>query len=138
MQEKIHRAGMVPYRINPHTSQIEMMFMIPSDTKYGGPDPQIAKGRIDPGETAEQAAIREAREELGLYAGQIDGDVHEVGVFMGRTTIFTCKVPYDAMFALTDAETADTRWMTLSDFMLGGRELHRPVIQHCYKLIEKL
>lgn len=45
--------------------------MIPSDPKYGGPDPQIAKGEVNPDEDITDAAIREVEEELGLVKSNI-------------------------------------------------------------------
>jgi len=58
------RAGVIPYYIED--KDIKMMFFIPSDFRYGGDKYQIAKGRVDPWEDVETAAIREAFEELGL------------------------------------------------------------------------
>ena len=62
----VKRAALIPYFIHPN-GEVEMMFMQPSDDLYGGPDPQLAKGKVDPTDaTVEEAAIREASEELGL------------------------------------------------------------------------
>lgn len=129
----IYRAGMVPYWINPDTNRIEMLFMKPSDPAYGGDDDgvarfQIAKGKIDPGENAEQAAIREAGEELGLKRDNIDGPVYNVGSFLGRTEIFCCKVKNKNNFNAPDFETEETQWMTVDSFLMNGRPLHHNVV----------
>ena len=64
------RAGIYPIYTNEEGKAFVYM-MIPSDPKYGGPLLQMGKGGIDEGETAEQAAIREGYEELGLLASNI-------------------------------------------------------------------
>lgn len=58
------KAGIVPYYFDENN--VFVYLMIPSDPAYGGSSPQIAKGRVDPGESAQQTAIREGEEELGL------------------------------------------------------------------------
>lgn len=59
------RGGFIPYYIDDKGS-VSVYLMIPSDPKYGGDKPQIAKGKIDPGEDALEGGTREAEEELGL------------------------------------------------------------------------
>lgn len=139
---KIFRAGMIVYSVeDDYTSLLKscrMMFMLPSNTTYSGNYFQIPKGRIEDGETAKECALREAKEEVGLFIGNIISGPHEVGVFMGRTTIFVCKVRPDALFGEPSDETSDTRWMTLDEFEDEGRPLHVPVIQAVYRFIEKL
>ena len=62
----VYRAGTIPY-VN-EGGEIKMMFMIPSNSEYGGDQAQIAKGKVEDGETTEFAAIREAKEELGAVS----------------------------------------------------------------------
>lgn len=135
-KQLVYRAGLIPYIVNSG-GIVEMMFMIPSDSEYGGDRPQLAKGKIDGDESAREAAIREAKEELGLFMGNVLF-TEELGVFMGRTTVFVSKVKNKGMFGEPSFETQDTRWMTLEEFMVDGRELHRPVIQAAHRLICKL
>jgi 8-oxo-dGTP pyrophosphatase MutT (NUDIX family) len=134
------RAGLVLYRIvegRDWPNNIEMMFMVPSDPAFGGPDPQIPKGRIDPGENAREAALREAKEEVGLFTGSLIGEVDELGTFLGRTTIFIGKVLPEAMFGDPTYETGETRWLTLEQFMEIGRPLHKPVVKAAHRHIIK-
>ncbi len=128
-----YRAGTVPYYID-ESGEIQMMFMKPSNSEWGGDQFQLAKGRIENGENTKDAAIREAKEELGLFVGNVLL-VEEVGNFMGRTTVFLAKIKDRDMFGLPDDETADTTWMTLEQFMADGRDLHKPVIQAVHRQI---
>ena len=65
MTEKRGRAGIYPVYID-QSGDIFVSLMIPSDPAYGGTEPQMGKGRIDDGQTPEDAAVREGEEELGL------------------------------------------------------------------------
>ena len=49
---------------------------------------------------------------------------------MGRTVVFICGVPYDALFGEPDEETAETAWLSLYQFICEGRPLHVPVVKH--------
>ena len=114
-----------------------MLFMKPSDSTFGGDAYQIGKGRVEDGEDHRSAALREAKEELGLFIGNTIL-TEEVGVFMGRTTMFIAKIKDRDMFGEPDFETESTRWMTLEDFMLEGRVLHQPVVQACHRRMLEL
>lgn len=133
--KKVYRAGTIPYIIED--DEVKMMFMRPSDPEYGGDKFQIAKGKVEEGESAVDAALREAKEELGLFVGNVIA-TEKVGVFMGRTTVFVAKVKNRTMFGEPSFETSDVAWMTLDEFMETGRELHRPVVQAAYDLIIRL
>jgi 8-oxo-dGTP pyrophosphatase MutT (NUDIX family) len=131
----VYRAGVIPYVIEDN--QIKMMFMVPSDPTYGGSLPQIAKGRVEDGETTEAAGLREAQEELGLFIGNIKR-TEELGVFMGRTTVYVSKVKDRDMFGSPCFETSDVKWMTLEEFMVDGRPLHVPVVQAAVRMITRM
>lgn len=131
----VFRAGTIPYVVEDGV--VKMLFMRPSDPEYGGDMMQLAKGKIEEGETAQQAALREAKEEIGLFIGNVI-KTEEVGVFMGRTTVFVTKVKNSTMFGEPSFETSAVQWMTLDEFMTEGRELHRPVIQAAYRTIQRL
>lgn len=135
MYEKVYRAGLIPYLLDD--GEVRMMFMLPSDTTYGGAEFQIAKGRVDPGEHHLEAAIREAKEELGLLVSNIVGEVLHVGRVLGRTDLYVARVSEEDMFGLPANETEETRWMTLDEFMLEGRPLHQPVVQSAYREIAR-
>lgn len=136
-QEKtlVYRAGLIPYVIE--NNQPIMMFMIPSNAEYGGPLPQISKGKVEDGETYLETALREAKEEIGLFIGNVIL-TEEVGMFMGRTTVFITKVKDKTMFGEPSFETDSVVWLTLEQFLEGGRELHKPVIKTVHRQIMNL
>lgn len=80
---------------------------------YGGYVWTFAKGRPDPGETPEQAALREVREETG-YEASILAVLPTVFVgSTGKTVFFLMKavgVPGKPSW-----ETARTRWVSFDD-----------------------
>jgi len=131
----VYRAGTIPYLIED--GKVQMMFMRPSDETYGTDAFQLAKGRIEDGEDTKTAALREAKEELGLFIGNVSL-VEEVGLFMGRTTVYVAKIKDRNMFGLPDEETADVAWMTVEQFDESGRDLHRPVVRAAHRLICRL
>jgi ADP-ribose pyrophosphatase YjhB (NUDIX family) len=149
----VYRAGTIPYVVE--NGEILMLFMKPSCAEFGGslvetiqPDGtttsefvakwQIAKGKIEEtDETTKAAALREAKEEVGLFIGNILL-TEEVGVFMGRTTVFVVKVKDRDMFGSPGYETEDVAWLTEEQFIDTGRSLHVPVIQAAVRTIKKL
>ncbi len=134
----VYRAGLVPYYVHEETNTIEMLFMRPSDHEYGGFYYQIAKGKVeDEDETFYDAAIRESMEELGLFRGNII-KTEEVGTFMGRTAIFVSKIKHKDLFGEPSFETESTKWMTLEEFLMDGRDLHKPVVQAIYRHILRM
>jgi len=68
------KCGMIPYIFTD--KGLEVLLMIPSDLKFGGSEPQIAKGSRDHlREMPSQTADREAEEELGVTKDDyINGD----------------------------------------------------------------
>lgn len=131
----IYRAGLIPYTVQEGV--VHMMFMKPSDPEFGGDYYQIAKGKVEQGETSLAAALREAKEEIGLFIGNVI-KTEEVGVFMGRTTVFVSKVKDPSMFGEPHFETGSTKWLTMEAFMNEGRGLHKPVVQAAHRKILKL
>jgi len=125
-KEKIYRAGVIPYYVED--GEINMMFMKPSNPKYGGEKFQIAKGKQEKGESDKETAFREASEELGLFSGNVI-DKHDLGNFLGRTRIYLAEIKDPNMFGDSDSETGAVEWMTPDEFNSTGRELHRPVVK---------
>lgn len=125
--KQIWRAGLVPFHI-AEDGEIEMLFMIPSDQRYGGSDPQMAKGRIEDDEEPEETALREGKEELGLISGNVDGHLEYFGVHLGRTHVYACEVKSKDRFGIYSGETEDVRWMTEDDFRKNGRDIHRDIV----------
>lgn len=65
------KAGVIPYFIDLANRKILVCTMIPSDPAYGGTSPQFPKGHVDAGENPQQAAVREAQEEVGLLPANV-------------------------------------------------------------------
>ena len=131
--KKVYRAGTIPYIVE--NGEVKMMFMRPSDAEYGGDKFQLAKGKVEDGERTMDTALREAKEELGLFVGNVVR-TEEVGVFMGRTTVYVAKIKDRIMFGEPSFETADTAWLSLTEFADIGRELHYHVVQAAHSMIE--
>lgn len=136
MREKVYRAGVIPFYVTPE-GQVLMNFMIPSDTKYGGSEPQFCKGKVEKGENEEDAAIREAVEELGLRESNVEWFSY-LGIFLGRTYIYICEVKDKDAFDEPHYETDQTMWLTLEQFEKIGRELHKPVIREAHLEFEEI
>lgn len=130
---KYTRAGVIPY-IQLSDGTIKMLFMRPSDPRYGGHEFQIAKGKVEDGEHHHDAAFREAFEELGLIGGNI---IHSqyYGIVLGKTHLYLAEVRSIDDFTTTTFETAETKWMSLEEFESEGRSLHKETVRSVYKSI---
>lgn len=130
--QNIFRAGIIPYYFDGEL--IRFNFMKPSDPKYGGPDWQIAKGRVENDDDNLSTALREGAEELGLRESNIIG-VTELGVYLGRTCVFICEIEDSKDFGPFHYETGAVVWMTLNEFEIDGRELHVPIVREAHDYI---
>jgi len=113
-----------------------MMFMRPSNKKYGGPDFQIAKGKLEDGEDFRTASLREANEELGLKQSNVI-ELTDMGLFMGRTNIYVAKIADPTNFEHTTTETDAVTWLTYKQFINQGRALHKHVVRHCHEFMKE-
>lgn len=107
-----------------------------SNPMYGGPHFALCKGNIDKGETVEQAAIREAEEEVGLRQSNLAGPVKHLGNFQtfGYTlSVYWAEVKDPDAFNPPCWEIAETKWMTWKEFSAIGREQHRPIVNAFYQ-----
>ncbi len=127
VNENIFRAGIIPY-VYDTNGNIQFMFMKPSDPKFGGPDWQIAKGRVEGDDDNLSTAIREGFEELGLKESNIV-NVVELGVFLGRTCVFICRVHDKNDFDQFHYETGAVIWLTVDEFKKVGRRLHLEIVE---------
>jgi|TARA_R110000851_G_scaffold152407_1_gene294028 8-oxo-dGTP pyrophosphatase MutT (NUDIX family) len=125
-QRKAPRAGFIPYYIE--NGEIYFMLMKPSDPMYGGTEFQLAKGKVEEGESSVEAAYREANEELGLLSDNIISGVH-LGCFLGYTEVYYGEVIDRDNFIETTYETSETAWMTIGEFLQYGRKLHKPIFK---------
>lgn len=133
-KKKVYRSGVIPYIIEDNN--ILMLFMIPSEAKFGGEVPQIAKGKREDSETDKEAGFREASEELGLFKGNVT-DSHKLGNFLGRTMIYVAKIKDKNMFGDPCFETKETVWLSPEEFQKIGRELHIPVVKAAVRYIKE-
>ena len=134
-KELIYRAGVIPFYVED--GEIQMLFMKPSDPKHGGKDFQIAKGKREEDESNEEAAFREAREELGLFSGNVTQRI-DLGNFLGRTRVFLAEIDKKDMFGDPDNETGAVKWMTPEKFIESGRSIHRPVVKAARRKIKEI
>jgi 8-oxo-dGTP pyrophosphatase MutT (NUDIX family) len=126
---KVLKAGLVPYYRDSVNNRIMVCLMVPSDPNYGGTQPQIAKGGIDPGETALQAAKREAWEELGLPESQIVY-IHQLSKMQsGKFTWFAAEVK-SMDLQPAGHETDKVLWLDLRSAIKQIRDWQRPVLFH--------
>jgi 8-oxo-dGTP pyrophosphatase MutT (NUDIX family) len=134
-EEKIFRAGMILYYIDENKN-IQMLFMIPSNTKYGGDKFQIPKGKLDLDETPLETAKREAFEEVGWFIFNNDGEPHHLGRFLGRTDFYVTKIKDINLFGDFHHETKEIKWLTPNEFYIIGRDLHVPVVKAAERYIK--
>jgi 8-oxo-dGTP pyrophosphatase MutT (NUDIX family) len=133
-EKKQPRGGVIPYFIENGT--IQMMFMRPSDPTYGGKRYQIAKGKIEKGETPEEGAFREASEELGLFKPNIVRS-ESLGQF-GTVHMFLAKIKDPNMFGDTTDETGAVIWWSPEEFQSNGRDWQKPIVKAAVRKINKL
>lgn len=132
---EVQRAGSIPFFIDGDGGFV-MLFMKPSDPKFGGSEFQIAKGRVESGENTLEAALRETEEELGLNLSNVKW-VKKCGVFLDTHHIFILEVNNMGDFSDTTFETGDTAWLTEEEFSSIGRKLHRPIVKACVNEFKK-
>ncbi len=133
-EKKVERGGVIPYYIKE--GEILMMFMKPSDKKFGGENFQIAKGKIEDGETPIEGAFREAKEELGLFGPNVE-QTDSLGRF-GRINIFIAKIKDPGMFGDTTFETGAVTWWNPQQFQSQGRGWQKPIVKAAVRKISKL
>ena len=133
-EKKVERGGVIPYYIKD--GEILMMFMKPSDKKFGGTNFQIAKGKLEDGETPIEGAFREAKEELGLFGPNVE-QTDAIGRF-GRINIFVAKIKDPDMFGDTTPETGAVTWWNSQQFQSQGRGWQKPIVKAAVRKIEKL
>ena len=137
------RAGIIPYMWDEKKNDYVFMFMVPSHPKYGGPNIQIAKGKIDRGENAFQAAIREGTEELGLIHSNMAEQPFEISKTLQTTVkdqyfmhVFAVEVKDKKNFNKPHFETKFTTWVTGDRFAEIGRKAHRVLVEDLVKILK--
>ena len=133
-KKKIIRAGIIPFFING--KKLEMLFMKPSDPKYGGTQWQIAKGEIDEGESPIKAAFREANEELGLLKSNVDKTFNVGNFYNNAFHLFAVTVKSKKKFAKFGEETGAVRWMNWGEIYTEGRRDQIKAASAAYKAVK--
>jgi len=131
--EKIVRAAMIPFYIKD--GKIFMMFMQPSDPKFGGTRWQLCKGGIDKGETPSTAAVREAKEELGLRMSNTKKLFALGNFWSGKLHLFVVEVKDPKAFDKPGFETKATKWMNWGDWFKEGRREQTKIVSAGYKVM---
>lgn len=136
------KAGLIPYLYE--NGILKMLFMVSSNPKFGGAKPMISKGTIEDGELKIEAAIREAKEELGLKEENLrfepfcvfDGYV-KLKSSEYELAVYAAEINDKFMFDKWCYETLYTVWLTVDDFMEKGRKDHQEIVQLLIDKLEK-
>lgn len=139
----LEKAGFIPYVLED--GKPLFYFMVPSDSKYGGPQPSIAKGHIDKGESVKAAAYREASEELGLKASNIIPGTIKLawkGAVEGKKsgyvmTVYIGEIRKKKDFSEPDSETGSRHWLTAKQFAEEGRKSQVKIVQAANRLLSR-
>jgi 8-oxo-dGTP pyrophosphatase MutT (NUDIX family) len=141
--EKRARAGLIPY-MKADDGQYRYLMMVSSDPRFGGPRPMISKGKIEPGETKLQAAIREAEEELGFKQRNMRLPLFEIAderVTLHSGTydlaVFGVEIMDKYDFDKWCDETEFTTWMSLDSFKQKGRKDHVKYVERLEEILRK-
>lgn len=107
MPERVKQAGAIVARPGPHGPEV----LLVSARKTRG-DVVFPKGHLEAGETAEAAALREAREEAGVR-GRVEGPAGTLSFQSGDEAVDVAYylVRYEADVAADEARGA--RWLPL-------------------------
>lgn len=136
------KAGLLPY-FQDGDDEPRFAFMISSNPAFGGAAPMISKGHIDAGEAPDQAAIREAEEELGLRQSNMVGQTFE-RVWSGELTgmdatykflVYAVRVKSMEDFDKPHYETAKVVWLTAAEFEKVGRSTQKHIVRAAAKKI---
>ncbi len=126
------KAGGLPYTVE--RGQIMVALMVPSDPRYGGPEPQFAKGHREDQEGLAEAAERECVEELGLDPQRVEHTLPwceaEVQGGLGpyRLRIFPYRLGSSTDLGVPGAETAEIRWLDLEEALHTIRRCQRSLL----------
>lgn len=129
--KKIVKAGTIPYMRD--NGIYKFLFMVPSNPYYGGNKPQIAKGIVDKGETVQQAAIREGKEELGITT-------YETSYYLGKYKFKRPLYMYAIKLSNTELtqphyETGEVVWVKYEDIFDTVRPEQLNIITDCINKI---
>lgn len=121
------RSGLIPVYFD--CGRIFACCMIPSNVKYGGDMPQMAKGHIEEVYTPKDNAIKEAQEELGLKMENIQ-EVFYLGDYT-RISCYTCMVNDPDDFNEPHWESDAAIWVDITDSLNDVRDVQRDIFNDC-------
>jgi 8-oxo-dGTP pyrophosphatase MutT (NUDIX family) len=136
-QKKKVKAGLLPYYIKD--GQVHVCLMVPSDPQYGGTEPQISKGNIEPGEDPLEAAKREAEEELGFKPGLAKGywPITTGTTDSGKPVNFFAVEVTSPNFGTPHFETGAVHWLTVGQAFKQIRPWQRSIFGLFWKLLRQ-
>jgi len=112
-------AGGVVYRTV--AAGVEIAVADESDRLTGAPNTRLAKGHVDTGETPEQAALREVREEIGIVArivaplGSVEYTFLERDTRIEKEVHFYLMQPTSDAFHDLDGEMDRMYWLPIEE-----------------------
>ncbi|MGN0470105.1 MAG: NAD(+) diphosphatase [Acutalibacteraceae bacterium] len=129
IEKELENEGIIPYctkcgqyRFPIYSSAVSMIVQNPSRDKillikqYGKPNYVLVAGYINKGESAENAVIREVREEIGLDVTEVKFNKSEY--FEPTNTLmlnFLCIADSESLAALNTDEVDYAQWFSLDD-----------------------
>jgi len=124
---KKEKSGGIPYIVNDDGSY-EYLFMIPSNPKFGGIYPQIAKGIIDKDETSKEACLREVKEELGVVSCETIFHLFNTKFKRSKLHLYGVKLTNKNELIKPHYETEKVIWLKYDEIYLTRPE-QRNIIQ---------
>jgi 8-oxo-dGTP diphosphatase len=87
------------------------VLMVRRRVKEGQLSWQFPAGQVEPGETGEEAAVRETREEVGLTVAAVKPLGERVHPATGRMMVYVaCKVLHGTPYLADEEELAEVEW----------------------------
>lgn len=125
---------LVPYM--KWQDKLYFLCMRPSNSEFGGYSYQFCKGRIDPGETSRQAALREGNEELGIYPELVKNVKYVNRVMNNTCDLYVCEYNAPSCPSSND-ETIHTAYLSEQEFMSIGRDWQKSICTMVVKFINE-
>ena len=128
---KVKKAGAIIFTRNPKPL---VLLIKSSNPMFGGTAWQLPKGMIDPGESPDSAAFREAKEEAGILEKDVV-KISDLGIFkmsqlkhpygMKMIAVETHKAKVSGTYHF---ETGATKWFTIEDAAKVIRSDQKPIL----------
>lgn len=134
-KRRVDRAGCLPFYCDGEG--LKLLFMKPSDPKYGGSFYQLAKGKVDPGYSVEETARKEVMEEVGLADNNIKdlffikaGYVKNYKMYLYAAEV----IDPDALLPF-HYETGEVQWIDVKDIPTKIRRSQHSIIYEAIEVI---